>query len=132
MPKNPIAVNDPVQAGGTAIRDLRERYLVAEEQMFGKLFIGYFNNKMAVLVFLIQAQRHRPEARVVNGMCFFLDDLYNHILENSKQKQYRRIFFWLKQFLQKLPNVRTDQRESAVRFTRVLYDVLGLHLGSNL
>ena len=125
MLKNPGVVDNQVQAKGTAIRDLRDRYLVEEEQMLGKLFIGYFNNKMAVLVFLAQAQRHRPDSKVISGMCFFLADLYHHMLADSKQKRYRRVFLWLKRFLQKLPNVRLDQRERAVRFIQELYDVFG-------
>ena len=132
MLKNPVVVDNQVQAKGTAIRDLRDRYLVEEEQMLGKLFIGYFNNKMAVLVFLAQAQRHRPDSKVTSGMCFFLEDLYHHMLADSKQKRYRKVFLWLKRFLQKLPNVRLDQRERAIRFIQELYDVFGLHLNSNL
>jgi len=132
MLKNPVAVDNLGQAKGTAIQGLRDRYLVEEEQMLGKLFVGYFNNKMAVLVFLIQAQRHHPDSKVISGMCFFLDDLFHHMLADSKQKRYRRLFFWLKRFLGKLPNVRVDQRERAVRFIQDLYDVFGLHLNSNL
>ena len=132
MLKNPVVVDNQVQTKGTAIRNLHDRYLVEEEQMLGKLFVGYFNNKMAVLVFLAQAQRHRPDAKVISGMCFFLDDLYHHMLADSKQKGYRRVFLWLKRFLQKLPNVRLDQRERAVRFIQELYGVFGLHLNSHL
>ena len=59
------------QEKGTAIRDLRDRYLVEEEQMLGKLFVGYFNNKMAVLVFLMQVQKHKPDAKVIVVCVFF-------------------------------------------------------------
>lgn len=100
--------------------------------MLGKLFVGYFNNKMAVLVFLIQAQGHNPDFKVISSICFFLDDLFHHMLADSKQNRYRRVFLWLKQFLWKLPHVRVDQRERAVRFIQDLYDVFGLHLNSNL
>ena len=131
MLKNPVVVDNQVQAKGTAIRDLRDRYLVEEEQMLGKLFIGYFNNKMAVLTFLIQAQRHNPDSKMISGMCFFLDDLFHHMLADSKQKQYRRVFLWLGRFLRKLPDVRLDQRERASCFIQDIYDVFGLHLNSN-
>ncbi|OGX10773.1 MAG: hypothetical protein A2351_08110 [Omnitrophica bacterium RIFOXYB12_FULL_50_7] len=119
------------QEKGTAIRDLRDRYLVAEEQSLGRLFIGYFNNKMAVIVFLIQAQRHKPDAKVVSSLSLFLDDLFHHILDGSKQGRYRRVFLWLKRFLLKLPNVRSDQRRRAAHFIQDLYDVFGVHLNSN-
>jgi len=117
---------------GTAIRDLRDRYLVEEEQMLGKLFVGYFNNKMAVLVFLIQAQKHKPDTDVVSSLRLFLDDLFHHMLDGCKQGHYRRVFLWLKRFLAKLPNVRLDQRRRAVRFVQELYGVFGVHLNSNL
>ena len=120
------------QEKGTAIRDLRDRYLVEEEQMLGKLFVGYFNNKMAVLVFLIQAQKHKPNADVVNSLRLFLDDLFHHMLDGYKQGHNRRVFLWLKRFLAKLPNVRLDQRRRAVRFVQDLYGVFGVHLNSNL
>ena len=114
------------EVNGTAIHGLRERHLAFEEQLLGQLFKGYFNNKMTVLVFLIQAKQHKPEAGVVNGVCCFLDDLYHHMLADSKQKQYRRVFIWLKKFVQKLPSVKTSQRSTAVNFVKALYDVFGI------
>ena len=78
------------EVNGTAIRDLRGQHLALEEQCLGQLFKGFFNNKMSVLVFLIQAKQHKPEAGVVTGVCCFLDDLYHHMLADSKQKRFRR------------------------------------------
>ena len=112
---------------GTAIRDLRERHLALEEQCLGQLFKGFFNNKMTVLIFLIQAKQHKPEARAVNGVCCFLDDLYHHMLVDAKQKRFRRVFLWLKRFVQKLPNVKVSQRSRALDFVQDLYDVFGIH-----
>lgn len=132
MIKDPELQDNQEQVKGTAIRSLRDRYLVEKEKMLGKLFVGYFNNKMAVLVFLVQAQRHRPDAKAVMGMCCFLDDLYNHMIETSKQARYRRVFLWLKKFVWKMPNVRVDQRERAVLFIQELYAVFGIELNSNL
>jgi hypothetical protein len=120
------------EVNGTAIRGLREQHLVLEEQLLGQLFKGYFNNKMTVLVFLIQAKQHKPEAGVINGVCCFLDDLYHHMLADSKQKRYRRIFFWLKRFVRKLPNVKTSQRNSAIDFVQDLYGVYGIHPQSKI
>lgn len=111
----------------TAIRDLRERHLLTEEQMLGQLFKGYFNNKMTVLIFLIQVKQHKPEAKVINGVCCFLDDLYLHMLADSKQKRYRRVFIWLKKFVRKIPNVKISQRGSALNFVQDLFEVFGVH-----
>ena len=120
------------EANGTAIRDLRERHLALEEQLLGQLFKGYFNNKMTVLIFLIQVKRHIPEARAVNGVCCFLDDLYHHMLADSKQKRFRRVFVWLKRFVQKLPNVKVSQRGRALDFVRALYEVFGIYPKSEI
>ena len=115
------------EANGTAIRDLRERHFALEEQLLGQLFKAFFNNKMTVLIFLIQAKQHIPDARVVNGVCCFLDDLYHHMLADSKQKQFCRVFVWLKRFVQKLPNVNVSQRSRALDFVQDLYDVFGIY-----
>ncbi len=115
------------EVNGTAIRGLRERHLALEEQLLGQLFKGFFNNKMTVLIFLIQVKQHKPEARVLNGVCCFLDDLYRHMLADSNQKRYRRVFLWLKRFVQKLPNVKVSQRSRALDFVRALYEVFGIN-----
>ena len=114
------------EVNGTAIHGLRERHLAFEEQWLGRLFKGYFNSKLMVLVFLIQAKQHKPEAGVVNGVCCFLDDLYHHMLADSKRKRYRRVFLWLKRFVQKLPNVKTSQRDRALDFVQALYEAVGI------
>ncbi len=117
---------------GTAIQGLRDRNLVTEERLLGQLFRGYFNNKMTVLIFLTQVKKHKPEARGVNGVCCFLDDLYHHMLANPNQKQYRRVFLWLKKFVQKLPNVKASQRSRALDFVKALYEVFGINLKSEI
>ena len=115
------------EVNGAAIRGLRERHLALEEQCLGQLFKGFFNNKMTVLVFLIQAKQHKPEAGVKSGVCCFLDDLYRHMLKDSKQMQYRRVFIWLKKFVQKLPYVKASQRDRAVDFVKTLYEFFGIN-----
>lgn len=120
------------EVNGTAIRGLTGQPLGLEEQLLGQLFKGYFNNKMTVLVFLIQAKQHKPEVRVKNGACCFLDDLYRHMLADTKQKRYRRVFLWLKKFVQKLPNVKASQRSRALYFVRALYDIFGINPNSEI
>jgi len=117
------------EAKGTAIRDLRGSHPVLEPSL-GQLFLGYFNNKMTVLIFLIQVKQHKPEAGVISGVCCFLDDLYHHMLADSKQKRFRRVFIWLKQFVHKLPNVKPRQRGRAVDFVQALYGVFEINLKS--
>ena len=120
------------EVNGTAIRGLKERHLALEEQLLGQLFKGYFNNKMTILIFLIQVKQHIPEARAVNGVCCFLDDLYRHMLGDSNQKRYRRVFLWLKRFVQMLPNVKASQRGRALDFVQALYEVFDINLKSEI
>jgi len=118
------------QENGTAIHDPKDQHLLSEEHLLGQLFKGYFNNKMTVLIFLIQAKQHKSEARVVNGVCCFLDDLYHHMLANENQKRFRRVFVWLKRFVQKLPDVKPSQRSRAIDFAQTLYTVFDINLKS--
>jgi len=120
------------EVNGTAIQYAEDRNLITEERLLGQQFKGYFNNKMTVLIFLIQAKQHKPEARGINGVCYFLDDLYRHMLADSNQKRYRRVFLWLKKFVQKLPNVKTSQRGRALDFVQDLYKVFGIKLKSEI
>ena len=134
---NEMKINDSKEragqeVNGTEIRGLRDRHLVTDERLLGQLFKGYFNNKMSVLIFLIQAKQHKPDARLVSSMCCFLDDVYRHMLAHSSQKRYCRVFLWLKRFIQKLPDVKTSQRGRALDFIRVLYEVFGINLKSEI
>ena len=129
----PVPVSVGINSGeGTAIRDRRDRYLVEEEQSLGRLFVGYFNKKMAVLVLLIQVQRQKPEANVVSNMCGFLEDLCLHRLADPKWRRYRRVLLWLQRFIRKLPDVTASQRGRALDFVKALYDVFGIHLKSRV
>lgn len=160
MLKNPVAADNPVQARGTAIRalprprsknltvggtgpdnpefsprgdqGLQERNFVMDEHKISQLFTGYFNNKMTLLLFLIQAKKVKPNPVLVGTVHAFLDDIFRHMLEGSLQKRYRRIFKWLKLFFAKLPDVSVYQRDKAKDFVRAIYDVFGMHLKSDI
>ena len=128
MLKNPVVVDNQVQARGTAIQDLQERNFVMDERKISQLFTGYFNNKMTLLLFLIQAKQVKPNPMLVGTVHTFLDDMFRHMFEGSLQKRYRRIFKWLKIFFGKLPDVSVYQRDRAKEFIRAIYDVMGLRL----
>lgn len=113
---------------GTAVRDKQERDLGAEERTLGRLFAGYLNNKMTLLLFLIQAKGVKPNAVLVATVHSFLDDLYRHMLEGPLQRRYRRVFQWLKIFFSRLPVVSVYQRDRARDFICAIYDAFGLHL----
>ncbi len=139
MLKHPVVVDNQEQGKGprpygpqgpegTAIPDLQERNFVMDERKISQLFTGYFNNKMTLLLFLIQAKRVKPSPVLVGTVHSFLDDMFRHMFEGSLQKRYRRIFKWLKLFFGKLPDVSVYQRDRAKEFIRAIYDAFGLHL----
>ena len=132
MLKNPVVVDNQVQARGTAIQDLQERNFVMDERKISQLFTGYFNNKMTLLLFLIQAKKVKPNPVLVGTVHSFLDDMFRHMFEGSLQKRYRRIFKWLKLFFEKLPDVSVYQRDKAKDYVRAIYDAFGLHLKSDI
>lgn len=154
MLKNPVVVDNQVQARGprsygpsptrrieglgekgpegTAIPGLQERNFVMDEHKISQLFTGYFNNKMTLLFFLIQAKKVKPNLRLAETIRCFLDDLFHHMLEGSLQKRYRLIFKWLKLFFEKLPDVSVYQRDMAKDFIRAIYDAFGLHLKNDI
>lgn len=111
---------------------LQERNFVMDERKIGQLFTGYFNNKMTLLLFLIQAKKVKPNPVLVGTVHSFLDDMFRHMFEGSMQKRYRRIFKWLKLFFEKLPDVSVYQRDRAKEFIRAIYDAFGLHLKSDI
>ena len=115
---------------GTAIQDLRDRNLVTEERLLGQLFRGYFNNKMTLLVFLIQTKKLRLNEKSSQLACGFLDDMYRHMLPEGLQRKYRLVFLWLKKFFLKLPDVTAKQRNKAIGFIRSLYGIFGVNLNT--
>lgn len=104
------------------------RQSVADNQMISRLFQGYFNNKITLLLFLIQSRSLKPNPKLVESVSTFLNDLYRHMLTGEAQKKYRCVFKWLTLFFQKLPHVSLGQRDKAIGFIRLIYDAVGLHL----
>lgn len=143
MLKHPLVVDNQVQARsprldrpqgpeGTAVRDLQEEQFRMDEHQISQLFRGYFNNKMTMLVFLIQAKQIKPDERLVGTVCGFLDDIFHHMFEDRLQKRYHLVFLWLKKFFHKLPNVSAGQKVKAVGFIRSLYDTFGFHFKTDI
>lgn len=99
---------------------------IRENLALVRLFKAFFNNKMTVLIFLCRSGFYTPTEASLSGICYFLDDLYRHMLDGNVQRQYRRKFMWFKGFLRKLPYVRPSQRNTALRLIHSLYDCFGI------
>lgn len=104
----------------------------AHDQELGQLFQAYFNNKMTLLLFLIQGKAVKPNPGLVEGISLFLDDLYHHMLTGKNQERYRHAVEWLKSFFQTLPEASLEQRSRAKGFVRDLYDAMGMRLKAKI
>lgn len=134
MLKNPVVINKEEQgkAQRTAIRDLQEKGFEMEERRISGLFRNYFNNKMTLVIFLIQNERCQLDPKLAEAVRYFLNDIYHHMLEAEAQRRYRLVFVWLKKFLDQLPVVSTKRREKAMRLVRTLYEIVGIPLKLNI
>lgn len=132
MLKNPVAVNDQEKRSGTAVRDIQERNFSMAEHEISQLFGSYFNNKMTLLLFLVQAKGVKPNPKLGETVGCFLEELFRDRLEVAAQKRYRLVFKWLKRFFSKLPDVSVDQRDKARDFIRAIYDAFGMHLKDDI
>ena len=122
-----------IRRGSPVIENtMRWRQSAVDDQIISRLFQGYFNNKMTLLLFLVQSRSLKPNPKLVESVLRFLNDLFHHMLAGGTQKQYRLIFKWLSLFFRKLPDVSLGQRDKAKGFIRVIYDAFGLCLKSDI
>lgn len=107
------------------------RKAITEKTAF-ELFQGYFNNKMAVILLLIQQDNPGIDSMMTLRISNFLDDIYHHMLLPDFHRKYRRIFQWLKVFFNRFPFVTPLQRKKAVQYIRAVYALFGLELDGYL
>lgn len=93
-----------------------------------ELFLGYFNNRMTVLLMMIE---HPGIARNLNSVArqrFFLEDLYHHFLPPHCEAKYYRAFEWLFLFLKRYPFVSPRRIYRALQMVGLVYEAFGLEL----
>jgi hypothetical protein len=102
------------------------------DHLISQLFRVYFNNKMTLLIFLIQSKTLTPNPYAVEGVIRFLDDLYHHMMTGRIQAQHHHALEGLKSFCQALPDVSQEQRDQAKAFVRSLYHAMGMNLKADI
>ena len=132
MLKNPVVVENQERRKETAVRSIPGRNFSMDEHRISHLFKNYFNNKMTLLLFLVQMRGIKPNPKLAETAGGFLEDLFRHMLEGALRKRYRLVFKWLKRFFLKLPDVSVHQRDKARNFIRAIYDAFGLHLKDDI
>jgi len=93
-----------------------------------ELFRAYFNNRMMVLLMMIEHPEISRQVLSIERQRFFLDDLYHHFLPSGCPSKYRRAFEWLFRFLDVFPDITPLRIYQAIRKVELVYEVFGLKL----
>jgi len=96
------------------------------------VFKAYFNNKMTVILLLLQKRKVEPDSYGALKAVLFFDDLYHHMLPSAYQRDYAKAFLWLKLFFRRFPYVKTAQRRKALAYMKIVYQLFGMELRLNL
>ena len=98
------------------------------DQSARDIFKAYFNNKMTVILLLLQKRRVEPDSYSAMRAVIFFDDLYHHMLSREYQKDYRRVFQWLRLFFKRFPYVKPVQKSKAAEYLKIVYQLFGMEL----
>lgn len=93
-----------------------------------ELFQAYFNNRMMILLMMIEHPEISRDAFSVSRQKFFLEDLYHHFLPPHAESKYRRAFEWLFRFLEIYPEITPQKIYKAIQMVSLIYEVFGLDL----
>ena len=93
-----------------------------------ELFVAYFNNKMTIILLMLQRRVPGTGALAALKAQIFLEDLYHHLLRSEYQQCYGRVFQWLRIFFMRFPNVKPVQKRKAIEYLGLVYRMFGLKL----
>lgn len=94
-----------------------------------EFFRAYFNNKMWLLLMMIEHPEISRKALSIEHRKMFLEDLYHHFLPSKCLSKYRHAFEWLFRFLEAYPQKVTPRRiYQALQMVSLVYEALGLEL----
>jgi hypothetical protein len=96
------------------------------------LFVAYFNNKMTIILLMLQRRMPGTGALAALKAQIFLDDLYHHMLRSEYQQHYGRVFQWLGIFFMRFPNVKPVQKRKAIAYLGLVFRMFGLKLDPNI
>ena len=98
----------------------------------GTLFKAYFNNKMTILLMMIEHPLIARSVLSVEKQKVFLHDLYHHFLPQNVPMKYHHAFRWLNGFLNWYPEVSPKQIHTAIKMIALIYEALGFRLDKRL
>lgn len=93
-----------------------------------ELFVAYFNNRMTVLLMMIEHPEIKRNPLSVEHARFFINDLYHHYLPPQCPTKYCHAFEWLLRFLDIYPDVTPRRIYEAIQMIALVYECFGLEL----
>ncbi|OGW97907.1 MAG: hypothetical protein A3G33_02775 [Omnitrophica bacterium RIFCSPLOWO2_12_FULL_44_17] len=93
-------------------------------------FIGWFKNKMTILLLMIQSPI-RGAGESMKKLSYFLDELHHHFMNSRLQGNHSKLFRWLKLFVSRYPAVSMHQRKTAVQLCKKLFNLYGLPMDAD-
>ncbi|PIQ86528.1 MAG: hypothetical protein COV74_04375 [Candidatus Omnitrophica bacterium CG11_big_fil_rev_8_21_14_0_20_45_26] len=91
-------------------------------------FRCYFHNKMAILLMMIERPDMIRNTEGVEREKAALNDLEHYFLPFGKRAKYRRIFKWLKLFLEEFPHTSSVRLRKAFGMVASLYEAFGFRM----
>ena len=96
------------------------------------LFWAYFNNKMTVLLMVIEHPAIASSVLKPEKQKIFLQDIYHHFLSSRADRKYHRAFRWLNCFFDRYPDIGCKQIYRAIRMVGLIYEAFGRKLNPRL
>lgn len=88
-------------------------------------FHGWFNNRMCLLLMMIENVKPR-DLRSIFKLEFFLDDIEHHFVPTHSPRYVWGAFRYLKRFLRLYPRIKTRHLVVALKMTARIYEAVGM------
>jgi len=110
--------------GFNRIENIEIKKSIQTDQKWQRLFEGWFNNHMMILLMAIQLAEKTAEGMKGN-VGFFLEDLEHHYMDSRSGKEVWDAFRWLRAYLRVYPGFTKDHSRRALEMVGRIYDAIG-------
>lgn len=114
------------------VKEIEEKEKHEKLKDLPSLFKAYFNNKMMILLMMIEHPVIGKATLSTEKQKMFLHDLYHHFLPPNSASKCRHAFVWLDRFLKRYPEVNLKQTHNAIQMIGIIYEAFGFQLDKRL
>lgn len=100
-------------------------YRAFEAGTYRELFLGWFNNHMAIILLAIQYRRPTDRHAIFRILCF-LEDVEHHYMDSKAPQPVWMALGYLKRYFRIYPEVTPKHCIRALEMVNKIYDALGL------